>query len=193
MGMQPRPKADPSGPQRQSKHFTLADVERMRVNDEIANMPNYAQEYQQNAHSRPAGDYSTLVARGYDLQLIARQAIDGTNRYRATKGLPPLRWNDGIARIAAEHAASMASGAAPFSHDGFDARVRAFPVYQRAAGENLALNSGVSNVADVAVDGWIKSPGHEKNLRGNFNLCGIGAARSGNGTFYLTQLFALSY
>lgn len=31
------------------------------------------------------------------------------------EGLPPLRWNDGIARIAREHAEQMASGAAPFS------------------------------------------------------------------------------
>eukprot|EP00812_Abedinium_dasypus_P015537 NODE_9170_length_351_cov_243.486486.p2 GENE.NODE_9170_length_351_cov_243.486486~~NODE_9170_length_351_cov_243.486486.p2 ORF type:complete len:62 (+),score=14.95 NODE_9170_length_351_cov_243.486486:3-188(+) len=59
-------------------------------------------------------------------------------------------------------------------------------------GENLALNSGVASVAQTAVDGWIKSPGHEKNLRGRYNLCGIGTARSANGTFYLTQLFALA-
>ena len=33
----------------------------------------------------------------------------------ALQGLPPLRWNDGIARIARDHAEQMASGAAPFS------------------------------------------------------------------------------
>ena len=33
----------------------------------------------------------------------------------SVQGLPPLRWNDGIARIAREHAEQMASGAAPFS------------------------------------------------------------------------------
>ena len=106
--------------------------------------------------------------RAKDPELIARQALDGTNRYRASKagnisgpfqqiklthsegpeqnpmnvdlflvpkmltppmptektwvislcrveGLPPLRWNNGIARIAREHAEQMASGAAPFS------------------------------------------------------------------------------
>jgi uncharacterized protein YkwD len=177
-------------PQRQSRHFNLSDIERMRIDDEIAGTSNYAEEYRRNKHSEPARDYSTLVSRSYDGELISRQALDGTNRYRASKGLPPCRWHAGIACIAAEHAASMASGAAPFSHDGFNARVSRFPA-QRGAGENLALSSGISDVAGTAVDGWIKSPGHEKNLRGNWNVCGIGTARSANGTFYTTQLFAL--
>lgn len=156
-------------------------------------MPNYAEEYRQNAHAEPVHDYSTLVARGYDPELISRQALDGTNQYRASKGLTPLRWNVGIASIAAKHAISMARGEAPFSHDGADERFGAFRacgVYYQTAAENLALNRGMWQVADAAVDGWIKSPGHERNLRGPFNQCGIGTAQSANGTFYLTQLFA---
>lgn len=39
---------------------------------------------------------------------------------------------------------------------------------------NLAYNGGVSDTARVAVEGWIKSPGHRKNLEGAFDLCGIG-------------------
>ena len=72
---------------------------------------------------------------------------------------------------------------------GFDARCRRFPP-NRAAGENLAMNSGVYDVAKCAVDGWINSPGHRKNLLGAFDVCGIGVARSGTGQFYLTQLLA---
>eukprot|EP00930_Biecheleria_cincta_P033874 TRINITY_DN23447_c0_g1_i1.p1 TRINITY_DN23447_c0_g1~~TRINITY_DN23447_c0_g1_i1.p1 ORF type:complete len:518 (+),score=80.34 TRINITY_DN23447_c0_g1_i1:113-1666(+) len=182
---------DNSTSHRHSRHFTLSDIERMRVHDEIANTTNYADEYIRARQSAPAHDYSTLVARSYDPELISRQALDGTNSYRASKGLAPCRWNEGIAQIAAEHAASMASGASPFSHDGFNSRVARFPVAQRGAGENLALSSGVANVAETAVKGWIQSPGHEKNLRGNWNVCGIGTACSANGTFYTTQLFAL--
>mmetsp|Transcript_156028 Transcript_156028/g.500370 ORF Transcript_156028/g.500370 Transcript_156028/m.500370 type:complete len:525 (-) Transcript_156028:92-1666(-) len=144
-------------PSRRAQHFTLDDIGRMRVADEIATTPSYAEEYRKSAHSSPARDYGSLVA-----------------------------------RIAAQHAASMASGQAPFSHDGFNARVAAYPVPYRLAAENLALNKGVAEVAQAAVDGWIKSPGHEKNLSGTFDLCGIGAARSPDGTFYLTQLFALT-
>lgn len=175
---------------RRSRHFNLADIERMRVEDEIANTPSYAEEYVRNHQGAAATSYRELVSRSYDFELIGRQALDGTNAYRARKGLPPLRWHDGIAKIAAEHAVQMASGRMPFSHDGFDARVNAFPVAHRRAAENLALNQGVADVARVAVDGWIKSPGHEKNLSGPYLLCGIGVGRSANGTFYLTQLFA---
>lgn len=184
-------RSKPAQSDRRAQHFTLSDIDRMRVQSEIANTTNYADEYRRNVQSGPARDYSTLVARGYDPELISREALDDTNRYRATHNLAPCRWNDGVARVAAQHAASMASGEAPFSHDGFDARIRAFPPgVGLPAGENLALNSGVSNVAQTAVNGWIKSPGHEKNLRGQWSLCGIGAARSSNGTWYLTQLFA---
>lgn len=128
--------------------------------------------------------------RGYDPELISRQALDGTNRYRATKKRVPLRWHPGIAAIAAAHAQQMASGQMPFSHDGFNQRAASFPVAHRSAAENLALNKNVAAVAKCAVDGWIQSPGHEKNLVGNFLWCGIGTARSADGTFYLTQLFA---
>lgn len=176
--LRPRQAAVPvAAPGRRAQHFTLADVEQMRIADEIASMPGYAAEY-------------GAAGGRYDPGLIARQAIDGTNAYRASKGLPPLGWNDGIAEIARRHAEQMARGAMPFSHDGFNQRVFAFPVLHRSAGENLALNKGVAEVAKTAVDGWIKSPGHEKNLRGSFNLCGIGVACSSDGTFYLTQLFA---
>lgn len=187
---QPDPVASSATTSRRSRHFNLADIERMRIDDEIANTPSYADEYIRERQSTPATTYSQLVTRSYDFELIARQALDGTNAYRARKGLAPLRWHDGIARIAAEHAVEMASGTMPFSHEGFDARVKAFPVAHQRAAENLALNQGVADVARVAVDGWIKSPGHEKNLSGPYTLCGIGVGRSANGTFYLTQLFA---
>jgi uncharacterized protein YkwD len=46
-------------------------------------------------------------------------------------------------------------------------------------------------IAQQAVNGWIKSPGHRKNLVGHFNLCGIGVYKSNSGTVYLTQIFVL--
>lgn len=184
------PRRPSNEPYRRAQHFTLADIDRARISDDIANMPNYADQYRLDRQGQSAHDYSTLVSRMYDPELIAREALDGTNQYRASQGLAPLRWHGDVARIAAEHAGQMASGTAPFSHDGVNQRVNRYPMPHRGAAENLALTSGDSRVAKVAVDGWIKSPGHEKNLRGPFNTCGIGVARSATGTFYLTQLFA---
>jgi len=50
----------------------------------------------------------------------------------------------------------------------------------------------VLQVARVAVEGWIQSPGHRKNLLSNQTLCGIGVYVNAAGAYYLTQLFALA-
>lgn len=175
------------------REVTLADVNRMRIADEIKNMPSYADDYARREAGRagPASTLSAVRARAVDPGLIARQAVDGTNRYRAAKGLPPLRWSDEIAAVALEHAAQMAAGVAPFNHDGFNERSARLPRTGRgASAENLAMNRGVHAVADTAVDGWIKSKGHRENLEGAFILVGIGVAQSpSDGAFYLTQLF----
>eukprot|EP00401_Gymnodinium_catenatum_P007811 CAMPEP_0117544382 /NCGR_PEP_ID=MMETSP0784-20121206/45543_1 /TAXON_ID=39447 /ORGANISM="" /LENGTH=311 /DNA_ID=CAMNT_0005341181 /DNA_START=80 /DNA_END=1012 /DNA_ORIENTATION=- len=129
-----------------------------------------------------------------DFQEISQEVFDGTNNYRASKGMSFVVWSDGIAEIAADHAGKMASGEAPFSHDGFPDRAARYPDHQRGvAGENLAychgIVHGVQEVVSCAVDGWIASPGHEKNMVGAWSWCGIGVARSQEGTYYISQLF----
>lgn len=39
----------------------------------------------------------------------------------------------------------------------------------------------------VAVDGWIDSPGHRKNLLSHMEWCAIGVYRNAKGAWYLTQ------
>jgi len=50
----------------------------------------------------------------------------------------------------------------------------------------------MSSVAKVAVDGWIQSPGHRKNLlHAQMVYCGIGVYQNSAGAWYLTQLFGV--
>jgi uncharacterized protein YkwD len=57
--------------------------------------------------------------------------------------------------------------------------------------ENLHRSFGYNDPAAVAVDGWLKSPGHRRNLLNpNFRLTGIGVARARDGTWYAAQIFA---
>lgn len=123
---------------------------------------------------------------------VSQEAFQGTNRYRTIKGVREVLWNNGIAKIAAEHAEQMATGQAPFSHDGFDQRVARFSFVYSAAGENLARCPGTDKPSECAVTGWIKSPDHEQNLvNSEWTLCGIGTAQSPDKrSFFLTQLFA---
>lgn len=83
----------------------------------------------------------------------------------------------------------MANGKVPFSHQGFEKRVTILPIIYKSAGENVAFNQGYSDPAGQAVIGWLNSPGHLKNIKGKYNLTGIGVAANQKGEVYLTQIF----
>jgi len=125
---------------------------------------------------------------------IGREALRLTNEFRATQGLPPLKWHQALCEIGKEHSKNMGDGKVAFGHDGFNERVAKYPFQPLAAAENVAMSRGISSVqvAKVGVDGWIQSPGHRKNLLSNCNYCGIGVYENAQGAYYLTQLFGLT-
>jgi len=120
---------------------------------------------------------------------IGLEALKYSNEFRKRNGLPELQWHQSLAQIAVQHSKNMGDGKVPFGHAGFNERVRQYPFHAISAAENVAMNYGMSTVAKVAVDGWIDSPGHRKNLLANHNYCGIGVYQNSRGAWYLTQLF----
>jgi len=140
-------------------------------------------------------------------EAIGREALRLTNAFRSQQRLPPLQWNQAMAKIGAGHSKNMGDGKvakAPlavsaycsycviqvsFGHDGFHGRCERFPFTYHTAAENVAMNAGTADVAKAAVNGWITSPGHRRNLLGHFSMCGIGVYRNMRGEWYLTQLF----
>ncbi|NJM72718.1 MAG: CAP domain-containing protein [Scytonema sp. RU_4_4] len=123
---------------------------------------------------------------------LERSVFDQINRYRASKGLPKLSLSAKISRQARIHSQNMAKGKVPFSHQGFRKRVSTIPIRYRSAAENVAFNLGYSDPAQEAVSGWLHSPGHLANLKGNYNMTGIGVATNSQGEVYLTQIFLRS-
>ncbi|MBE0644867.1 MAG: CAP domain-containing protein [Bacteroidetes bacterium] len=125
---------------------------------------------------------------------IEARVLTLVNQYRVDNGYAPLTRNDIIDAQARKHSTNMAAGSVPFSHDGFEDRVNEIRknINIGGAGENVAMNSGYSDPARVAFDGWIKSDGHRANIEGNYDLTGIGVAQSSSGAYYLTQIFAKS-
>jgi uncharacterized protein YkwD len=113
------------------------------------------------------------------------------NQYRASKNLPPLKLDPRISQQARLHSDAMASRKATFSHDGFEKRVDAIAksISYRSAAENLAYNEGFKDPVGQAVKGWLESPGHYKNIVGDFDLTGIGVVKTPQGRYYLTQIF----
>ena len=47
-----------------------------------------------------------------------------------------------------------------------------------------------ADMARLAVDAWIKSPGHKRNLLGNYNIMGIGIYQKGS-DWWFTQILVL--
>ncbi|WP_013321393.1 CAP domain-containing protein [Gloeothece verrucosa] len=125
------------------------------------------------------------------LTALEQKTYQQVNQYRRSQKLSPLLWDNRISEVARRYSQKMANGEATFSHNGFEGRVKAIAnqIPTRTVGENLAFNMGYSDPVKVAVEGWIKSPGHRKNMQGNFDLTGIGIAKNAKGEYYLTQLF----
>ncbi|BBD59132.1 allergen V5/Tpx-1 family protein [Nostoc sp. HK-01] len=113
------------------------------------------------------------------------------NQYRASLGLPALSRNSTIDNQARIHSQNMAQGRVAFGHDGFGARIQAIAVTipYSAAAENVAYNQGYRDPATQAVQGWLRSSGHLANIKGNYNLTGVGMAVNSRGAVYFTQIF----
>jgi uncharacterized protein YkwD len=123
---------------------------------------------------------------------LEKSVFDRINQYRVSKGLSKLTLDSKISKRARTHSQNMASGKIVFSHHGFEKRVKSIPIRFQSASENVAFNQGYPDPAQEAVSGWIKSPGHLTNLKGSYNLTGIGVAANNQGEVYLTQIFLRS-
>lgn len=132
----------------------------------------------------------TAIAQADELGQIEQLIFEQVNAYREAQGLPPLETNDAIRQQAQVHSQAMAQGEVPVSHQGFDGRVEAIAksVDYRSAAENVAYNEGYNSPGEQAVQGWLESPGHLENIRGDYDLTGIGVAQNGQ-AYYFTQLF----
>jgi uncharacterized protein YkwD len=127
-------------------------------------------------------------------ETLEQSVLRQINQYRADRKLPPLQLDARINAQALAHSQAMASRQVPFSHNGFDQRVKTIgqSIAYRSAAENVAYNMGYQDPATQAVQGWLKSPGHLKNIQGQFNLTGIAVARNSKGEYYFTQIFIRS-
>jgi uncharacterized protein YkwD len=120
---------------------------------------------------------------------VSRQILVFVNEYRRSKGLPALQPNSFISSVALGHSRDMLTGKTPFGHDGFRDRIN------RISGRLGKLHVAAENVASgpmgarEVVDGWLHSPGHRRNIEGDFRLTGIGLAEGRNGMIYFTQIF----
>jgi uncharacterized protein YkwD len=115
--------------------------------------------------------------------------LEKVNAHRRALLMSPLVADSSLRALAREHSERMAAGEIPLDHRGFEARIEGLGRPYLRAAENAASNRGFDDPASQAVGRWVGSPEHRRNIEGDFNLTGIGAARSANGTCYFTQIF----
>ncbi len=111
------------------------------------------------------------------------------NEHRAGMGLGPLKMNTTISQAAEKHSRNMATKKIPFGHDGFDGRMKGLrDQLKNVTGwaENVAYGP---QTAPEVVDMWLHSPGHKKNIEGDYNITGIGIVKGADGEPYYTQIF----
>ena len=121
--------------------------------------------------------------------LIVKNILVYINQYRVEHHLKPLQINHAISEEAKKHSVEMAKHIIPFGHQAFNERIQQLykQIKQPQAGaENVAYN--YKDAQDV-VKNWLTSPGHRKNIAGNYNFTGIGIARDKQGKLYYTQIF----
>ncbi len=124
---------------------------------------------------------------------MEEEVVRRINEERRRQGLDPLSVNADLARVARAFSRQM-SREGFFSHTdpagrGMVDRLRDAGIRYRISGENISMNVNAPDPVDLAVRGWMRSPGHRENiLRGAYTETGVGIWRDGD-TYHFTQLF----
>ncbi len=111
------------------------------------------------------------------------------NEHRRSLGLSSLEFYAEANRQAFQHSKDMANGQTSFGHEGFDQRMQVIKNksgWITASAENVAY--GQLSAREV-VKGWLNSPGHKKNIEGNYRFTGIGLYKDRKGVIFFTQIF----
>jgi len=121
---------------------------------------------------------------------VAGRVVEAHNVERARRRLPPLVLDPELGSAAMAHAGDMA-GRRRMSHRGGDGsspfdRIGRAGYRYRAAGENVAY--GFDDVGSVMA-GWMRSPGHRRNILGDYAEIGVGRATGKDGAAYWCVTF----
>lgn len=122
------------------------------------------------------------------LNAFEKQVVDLTNKERAKNGLPALKIDTELSKVARIKSNDMATKKY-FDHNSptygspFD-MMKKFGISYRSAGENIAMGQ---RSPEEVVKAWMNSEGHRANiLNKNYTHIGVGYVENGN---YWTQEF----
>jgi len=146
--------------------------------------------------------YSLNVERGSSLGFVydepttaERDVFKLVNYERLKRGLRKLKWHPTLAKVAKNYSRRMAREDFfdHFDDDGHSVIERAEELNVKKwkkLGENLFFSEGYLSPTFLAVEGWLESSGHRKNmLDDEWTHTGIGVYEARDKQFYFTQVF----
>jgi uncharacterized protein YkwD len=117
------------------------------------------------------------------------------NQARARRRLLPLKENAQLQQVARHHSEDMATRQvlAHINPDGADVvdRLRAEGVKDfTAVGENMFTGRNLTNLVNLTVREWLRSPSHRKHvLNPRYSEGGVGVARGAGDKIHITQIY----
>lgn len=135
----------------------------------------------------PARPHPTNPANCQGMNSDVCMVFSETNRERAQNGLPEFRVDPACQRAADDHARDMASSGY-FSHTGRNGSSISdrYSRYGRwtVLAENIAMGTHMDSRS--AVQSWMKSPGHRRNILGSqYGSMGVGIAQGGRYRYFV--------
>jgi uncharacterized protein YkwD len=133
-----------------------------------------------------------------DLRKLEQQIFQKVNAARAENQAPQLSWKEELASEARRHAGNMAARRF-FSHEDpkrgeLAKRLDTSGINWNRCAENIYREQGLQNPADDAVQAWLQSPGHRRNMLDHgFAETGVGVAVQPDGSIYVVQVFIRTY
>ncbi len=173
-----------------AKRYGLNDQELMRLNPNVN--PYNMQvgsiiRLKSAAYSNTAASTSVSVG-SMTVSSYEKQVVDLVNQERARAGLPSLKLNAELSRVARYKSQDM-HNRGYFDHNSPTygspfTMMRNFGISYRSAGENIAYGQ---RTPQEVVNAWMNSAGHRANiLNSSFTDIGVGYVADGN---YWTQMF----
>lgn len=166
---------------------------------ETMDVPEAAYVPSQSLDTQEPAQGSRFIVPTEMARAVEARILELTNIERQRHGVASLLPEETLAGIAREHSLDMQRRRF-FDHrnpDGLAAEERIANQHRRLigpVGENLwmgrGLEGGASELARLAINSWLQSPGHRRNLlRPGFTHLGVGVVWKG-GALFATQNFA---
>lgn len=153
-----------------------------------------AQAFSQSSSRQVSEKRDETESSAQKIEFLEMYCFDEVNRQRKEHGLEPLVFSGQLLDVARNYSRRMAEEGF-FAHidpQGKTAsdRVRAAKLTWSAMGENLLNIRGYINPVPPAVERWMKSEAHSRNiLDPEYQYSAVGVWTASNGIIYFTQIF----